>query len=168
MFGKGNETQKRKERKQERIKAKAQKKPKKPKVSKHACHPDDHIEELAVKNFQKFCRLRDAYNGGYCISCGKYLVWNDNCDGGHYIKRKNKTVKFDEDNCHAQCVSCNQWRSGNDAEYRKNLIKKIGLEKVEYLESQKGVLLKEPRKRFHFIALNEYYLKKCRDIMKGK
>ena len=38
-------------------------------------------------------------------------------------------------NCHKQCVKCNRFLSGNVAEYRRGLIKKIGLDLVEKIEA---------------------------------
>ena len=123
-------------------------------------------EKTAAKNFQRFIRLRDAFDGGNCISCGKYIQWDKGCDAGHYISRRHKVSLFDEANCHAQCKYCNDYLHGNLLEYRKYLIRKIGLEKVEALEDNKNTIVQ--RKGFHYIALNEYYLKKCRDIKAGK
>lgn len=81
--------------------------------------------------FNKWIRHRDS--GQPCISCAK--VMTGQIHAGHY-----KTVgghpelRFEPDNCHAQCAQCNNWKSGNLSEYRANLIKKIGLERVEWLE----------------------------------
>jgi hypothetical protein len=49
--------------------------------------------------------------------------------GGH-----SAALRFDENNTHKQCSVCNNYKSGNLAEYRPNLIVKIGLEEVERLE----------------------------------
>ncbi|OBX09590.1 NinG recombination protein [Gallibacterium salpingitidis] len=83
------------------------------------------------KVFNQFIRLRDKNEP--CISCGRFHQgqWH----AGHY-----KTVKampelrFNEDNCHKQCSVCNNYLSGNLTEYRINLIKKIGVERVAFLE----------------------------------
>lgn len=83
------------------------------------------------KVFNEFIRLRDKDDP--CISCGRFHQgqWH----AGHY-----KTVKampelrFNEDNCHKQCSVCNNYLSGNLTDYRINLIKKIGIERVEFLE----------------------------------
>ena len=44
-------------------------------------------------------------------------------------------MRFNEDNVHIQCATCNNYLSGNLIEYRKGLIKKIGVDKVEALEN---------------------------------
>jgi len=38
---------------------------------------------------------------------------------------------------HKQCVSCNRFKHGNLIEYRINLVKKIGIKKVEWLEEHR-------------------------------
>ncbi len=43
-------------------------------------------------------------------------------------------MRFHQLNNHAQCVHCNQHLSGNLVDYRINLINKIGLENVRWLE----------------------------------
>jgi DNA-directed RNA polymerase subunit N (RpoN/RPB10) len=88
--------------------------------------------------FQKWIRERDIDEP--CISCGN--AYANKYDAGHYKKAEIYTnIIFDELNVNKQCVYCNQHLSGNELEYRKGLIKKIGIEKVEALESKasKGV-----------------------------
>ena len=48
-------------------------------------------------------------------------------------------MRFDEKNVYKQCSMCNNYKSGNLVNYRKNLIAKIGLEAVEKLESAKSL-----------------------------
>ena len=129
---------------------------------KYQTKSTQQIANMAIVNFQKYIRMRDSYNGGNCISCGKHIDWNNDCDAGHYISRRFKETLFDESNCHAQCKHCNQWLNGNIIEYRKNLINKIGEDSVNELEENYTSLMQ--RKRVDFIALNELYLKKCRGI----
>lgn len=87
------------------------------------------------KVFSEFIRLRDADTNGYCrcISCGRIAFWKRG-DAGHYIsKGVSLFLKYDEDNVHFQCGRCNQ-NEGNSIAYRKNLILKIGQERVDTLE----------------------------------
>jgi len=98
----------------------------------------DWIKELQVV-FNKYIRLRDKDLP--CISCqnitnddnlGKGSRW----DAGHYLSRGARAnLRFNEDNTNKQCVRCNLEMSGNVGEYRINLIKKIGVERVEKLET---------------------------------
>ena len=86
----------------------------------------------AQKSFNRYIRERDRY--ALCISCGKWH--NGQWHAGHYRTTKAASqLRFNEDNCHKQCAPCNNHLSGNIVEYRINLIKKIGLERVEALEN---------------------------------
>jgi hypothetical protein len=78
----------------------------------------DHVKELQVI-FNKFIRARD--NGLPCISCG-----NPN------MKKVNASHYYNANN---HCEYCNTYLSGNLIPYREALIKKIGIERFEYLES---------------------------------
>ena len=49
-------------------------------------------------------------------------------------------VRFNLWNIHKACSICNHHLSGNIAGYKPRLIQKIGLEKVEWLESQNQVV----------------------------
>ena len=82
-----------------------------------------------------------------CISCGKHKPQRAGgiYDAGHYIDRGTSAtksgsfLKFNVFNIHKQCVTCNRYHASScKPEYRKNLIAKIGLERVLWLESAKG------------------------------
>ncbi len=95
-----------------------------------------YLIKKAQSLFNKYIRLRDK--GKPCISCG--YIGNRQIHAGHYIPvGRRPALRFNVLNCHAQCSICNNHKSGNLAEYRLNLIKKIGLEKVEWLESHTEV-----------------------------
>lgn len=89
----------------------------------------DYKKELQVI-FNKFIRLRDK--GLNCISCNKPAKKEN---AGHYRSAGgNPELRFEPLNVHLQCEYCNTYLHGNLIDYRINLIKKIGLEKVEWLE----------------------------------
>ena len=94
--------------------------------------PLEYFLKKAERACNAYIRARDAGNG--CISCGRHDadVWN----AGHFIAvGANRTLRFEEDNIHLQCARpCNKDKGGNIVEYRKRLIKKIGIERVEWLE----------------------------------
>jgi len=80
----------------------------------------------------KYIRERDKKEP--CISCGRHH--NGQYDAGHYRSRGAAShLRFNEDNIHKQCQHCNNYKSGNATEYRINLIKKIGIQRVEALEN---------------------------------
>lgn len=86
-------------------------------------------EAQAAFNF--FIRTRDAASP--CVSCGKST--GSHWDAGHYLTRGARPeLRFNEANCHKQCIACNQHLHGNLILYRVELIKRIGLAAVEKLE----------------------------------
>ena len=95
-------------------------------------------DKEAQKAFNAFIRMND--DNLPCISCNEFrqqtaVSSGSNWHAGHYKTRGARpSLRFNEDNCHKQCAHCNNFLSGNIENYRINLIKKIGLDKVEWLE----------------------------------
>jgi hypothetical protein len=92
------------------------------------------------KAVNRYIRARDFHEP--CISCGTTRQ-DIQYAAGHYLTRGgHPELRYHEDNIHKQCNKrCNLELSGNIAAYRINLIKKIGIERVEFLEGPH-----EPRK----------------------
>ena len=92
---------------------------------------------IATLHFNRFIRGRDSVDGfGRCISSGQSLnVPSMNAQAGHYYPAgKYPRLRFNENNVHLQGKSDNYFASGNLINYRKNLIKKIGEDKVKELD----------------------------------
>lgn len=86
--------------------------------------------------FNSYVRERDRELP--CISCQRPIRGQAHC--GHYRTRKAAPqLRFSEDNCHKQCAQCNNFDSGNVVEYRINLAKKIGEERVQALENNNEI-----------------------------
>jgi hypothetical protein len=86
----------------------------------------DWLKE-AQKVFNTFIRLRDC--GKPCVSCNGSL--GEKYDAGHYFSMGgHKAVTFNEDNVHAQCVTCNRYKHGNLLEYQIGIEKRIGPERL--------------------------------------
>ena len=112
-----------------------EKKELKEKIKTHS----DWLNELQ-KVFNKFIRLRDKDKT--CISCGISLK-NRKYDAGHYYSvGSSPSIRFDEDNCHGQCVACNQHKHGNITEYTINLPLRIGYLRFESLKQKRNESLK--------------------------
>ena len=81
--------------------------------------------------FNSYIRIRDKDLP--CISCGKN---NDKqFHAGHYRSVGScPELRFEELNVWRQCATCNTYLHGNLIEYRKELINRIGVDKVEWLE----------------------------------
>jgi len=88
--------------------------------------------KLLQATFNTYIRMRDAKDN--CISCDTPMA-NRKGDASHFYATTYSFLRFNEDNVHLSCVPCNQFKSGNIHEYRPRLIKKIGLEKVEWLDN---------------------------------
>lgn len=87
--------------------------------------------KIAQASFNSYIRERD-YNEP-CISCGKFI--NGVRHASHYLSSGgHSNVRFNEDNVWVSCYKCNVMLSGNQIEYRKRLIDKIGVDRVEWLE----------------------------------
>lgn len=96
----------------------------------------------ADKAFGAFIRERDRQAGHHCVSSGRPLNWNagNQVDAGHYrSKGAASHLRYNEDNCHAQSKKDNRYGAGQAVEYRIKLIQRIGLARVEALESDNTV-----------------------------
>lgn len=117
--------------KREALEAKKQRKEYKDTKEKLKTRPD-HLRE-AQRWFNAWVRQRDL--GFPCIACNKPM--NKKINASHYKSvGAHPELRFEPLNCHAGCEACNTYLSGNILNYRINLINRIGLEKVEWLESQ--------------------------------
>lgn len=118
------------------------------KAAKQACHA--------------YIKARDK--GLLCICCNRPL--GKNYDSGHYLESgNNPQIRYDEDNIHSQSVYCNQYKGGDSDDYRGNLIKKIGLERVDRLESMKFGTVK--RTVEDYLAIEKNYKEKLKQLKRG-
>jgi hypothetical protein len=89
----------------------------------------------AQRWFNIWIRKRDESLG--CCSCDKQSTWNGQWHASHYRSvGAQASLRFNELNVHKSCSICNNFLSSNAIEYRIRLIKKIGIEQVEWLESE--------------------------------
>ena len=118
------------------------------KMREKAERADDRRKKEALKTrsqwmkeaqiaFNAYIRERDKNRP--CICCGRPLAdsgvgWGFDC--GHYRSVGSAPhLRFNEDNAHGQTKQCNRWGAGRAVDYRIGLIRRIGLEAVEVLES---------------------------------
>lgn len=91
--------------------------------------------QKAQQAFNAYIRARDMAAGRPCVSCGRHHTGQYHA--GHYRPvggRSGGALRFSEINCWLQCSVCNNHLSGALVDYRIELIKRIGLELVEWLE----------------------------------
>ena len=82
--------------------------------------------------FNTFIRVRDKDLP--CISCGKFRE----LQAGHYVPQKTSAfLVMHEWNVNGECAGCNSFDRFHLIPYRENLIKKIGLENVIWLEENR-------------------------------
>lgn len=118
----------------------------------------------ADKAFAAWIRERDSQAGWPCVSSGRALNWviGNQVDAGHYRSRGAAShLRYNEDNCHAQSKRDNRFRAGNVVEYRIRLVQRIGLTRVEALESDN-----KPHKwtRDELRGIRDHYRAKLKEL----
>ena len=92
--------------------------------------PLPNLLKKAQTVFNKFIRERDKDKP--CITCGRYKIEHA-ChfySAGHY-----SALRFTEDNVHGGCLQCNYFKHGAGNEYRRQLEKRIGSERIALLDA---------------------------------
>ncbi|MGA3827373.1 recombination protein NinG [Pseudomonas chlororaphis] len=120
----------------------------------------DHFRETQAV-FNEWIRLRDAALP--CVSCGRHHAGQYHA--GHYrTVGANPELRFEPLNVHKQCAPCNNHKSGDIVNYRIELVKRIGTEKVEWLEGPH-----EPKKYTveQLKAMTAEYRAKTRELKRG-
>ena len=124
---------------QDREKKKAKKWEVKKKQLKKDLETHSELIKKCQKVFNEYIRLRDQNKP--CISCRKPLTGK--FDAGHYYSTGGyPELRFNEDNTNAQCVACNQHKSGNLIEYGEGLKERIGIYRFNKLKNKRHI----PRK----------------------
>lgn len=121
----------------------------------------EHAKE-AQAAFNAWIRMRDQ--GLPCISCG--TTADVQFAAGHYRTVGScPELRFEPFNVHLQCNrNCNMAKSGSILEYRIELIKRIGQDKVDWLEG--------PHEPKHYTiedlkAIKAHYRAKVREMKKS-
>lgn len=131
------------------------------KIRKLAVKPLKYFTQQAQNAFNAYIRYRDRNEP--CISCGRFHEGKH--DAGHYrTVGANPELRFDEDNCHKQCVPCNHHLSGNIEKYTPNLIAKIGQERFDILM---GFHELPKWKREDYERIRDHYRKKLKELKDG-
>jgi len=122
----------------------------------------EQLKEIAQDAFNAYIRKRDAKDGYFvCISCNTPKSLRQ-MDAGHYYSRGNHSfLRYNENNVHGQCRKCNSFMSGHLIPYRENLIKKIGIEKVEELDQWRNYTIHWDK--LQVIAIIQEYRKKIKE-----
>ena len=159
-------------------------KPVKRKKKRRAFQPSSsksHSMARADLAFSYFIRQRDANEDGICtcISCGEKSHWT-NTENGHYIGRSNQRLRYDEQNCAAQCSPCNRAGCGKSnsifrvsrfgmykrtkdvkRKHRKGLKARYGEDILDVLQERGRPLQKTSRE--HFDEITRKYRDLCEE-----
>ena len=109
------------------------------------------LKAKAQTVFNAWIRNRDK--GKKCVSCGSY---NTEHASHYYSAGKHTNLRFNEDNVHLSCLKCNYFLHGNLIPYREELIRRIGLERVESLDNLAKIRTTK-QDRFLYISIIEKY-----------
>lgn len=119
------------------------------------------LMKMAQKVFNTYIRERDK--GRPCISCERELKGKFDC--GHYFSSGgHKSVTYNLDNCHGQCVYCNQHLHGNLLNYQIGIEKRIGGERLLKLHELAHQERKYTREELRDIIAE--YKQKIKDLKK--
>jgi 5-methylcytosine-specific restriction endonuclease McrA len=113
------------------------------------------LKKKADKVFSDFIRQRD---NGTCFTCGCVKDWKEQ-QNGHYISRSCLALRYDETNCHCQCVACNVFKGGNYTAYAVKMMEKYGANKLKELEEIKRdsmANIKKYGKEFYLDIIEKY------------
>ncbi|MEE4662789.1 recombination protein NinG [Pseudomonas alliivorans] len=120
----------------------------------------DHMRDTQTA-FNAWIRERDI--GLPCVSCGRHH--NGQWHAGHYRSvGGHPALRFEPLNVWRQCAPCNTHKSGDLVNYRAELVARIGLDKVDWLEGPH-----EPQKYTieELKALTARYRALTRELKKG-
>lgn len=95
------------------------------------------LKKEADKWWSLYIRTRDSKDGlAECITCGvsKPIKQMQN---GHFIRRSVNLLRYDEQNCNAQCVGCNMFKAGELYLYGKALDLKYGDGTADELQAKR-------------------------------
>lgn len=129
---------------------------------------DNEFMGKADSVFSQYVRIShiDEWGRVQCFTCGVMHDWKE-VDCGHFIPRGNKTTRYELDNCRPQCTTCNRVYHGREEQFRLNLVREIGIERVNTLIKWEK---KPPFKLSHnfFQSKYEEYSEKLKEVKKLK
>lgn len=123
----------------------------------------------ADKWFSIFIRLRDAQYGGYCqcCTCGAVWFWKEiTC--GHFQLRNRSMTRFNEQNCNAQCVSCNKYKKGEQHKHSLYIDNKYGKGTAVKLENLAAIRGQTIHTKLHLKEIAKEYRIKAKEMAEEK
>jgi hypothetical protein len=116
-------------------------------------------ETQAVIN--RYVRLRDAKLG--CVSCDKPASWDGQWHASHFHARgRSSKLRFNLWNINKSCSVCNAHLSGNLREYEPEMIKRIGMDKFNWMVENASIPTKyDPD---YLRRMKRVFSKRCRVV----
>jgi len=117
------------------------------------------LKAQADSVFSKWVRTRQeglgaSFDSGTglatCITCGATGKPSE-MNAGHFWKRGHLATRFDPRNCHVQCVRCNNYRGGAEAEHAAYILQTYGKWTFDVLENLHRRVVKLSRQDYEEI-----------------
>jgi len=128
------------------------------------------LRDILDRDFSYFIRMSEADDNGFvkCPTCGKILYWNET-DCSHFIKRDIIATRYDERNVIAQCHYENSFRDGNLHLMLPVLLERHGQEAVDELKKLEDMCgKKRVFDNYQLIEKIKYYRLKNKELKKEK
>ncbi len=123
--------------------------------------PIGYWRDKAQHAFNAFIRERDRDLG--CVSCDKPANWNGQWHASHWKSvGARPDLRFNPDNCQKACSQCNLWLSGNPIPFKDELVRRIGVERVEALEGPQET---KRYRREDYQAIEAEYKAKLKELI---
>lgn len=101
--------------------------------------------------FSLWIRNRGSKDGmNTCVCCGVVRPIKE-LQCAHYFSRRYLAVRWDETNCHPNCVRCNVLLNGNYPEYAKFMIDTYGFPELEKLRIKKDNIIKMTKEDYKIL-----------------
>lgn len=109
-------------------------------IKKEESRSKSYYEKQLQTEINSIVRLLDEDKG--CISCdhGWGKPWTRQRHAGHRLSiGSNASLRYNLHNNFGQCSICNNWKSGNERNYDKGIIKGYGQEYLDMIKSLPGL-----------------------------
>ena len=117
--------------------------------------------------FSKYIRIRDANHNGLCkcVTCDTVKHWKE-MDCGHFQSRRFMATRWQEQNAHAQCQSCNKYNAGEQYRHGIEIDLLYGEGTADYLEKLSRSIVK--LNKVEVMELAQYYQQETIKLAKQK
>lgn len=101
-----------------------------------------------------------------CVTCGFVDAWDSHLiNAGHFWKRQHQSTRYDPHNVHVQCVRCNKYRGGAEADHAAYIFREYGVEVFQELEERHRQIKKWTLDEI--ASLSAYYKQKLTELERG-